>query len=104
VKDAKNREARPFNESPASRFFASFTGKRADLIVVDLNTLHMTPMYSLASHLIYAAKAADVTDHIVNSSVLLRNRRLPTLDEEAVKAAARRYQKKVVESLRYGAH
>jgi hypothetical protein len=31
---------------------------------------------------------------------LMRNRKLLTLDEEAVKAAARRYQKQVVESLR----
>jgi 5-methylthioadenosine/S-adenosylhomocysteine deaminase len=78
-------------------------GKRADLIVVDLNPLHLTPMYSFASHLVYAAKASDVTDTIVNGRVLMRNRRLLTLDEEAVKAAARRYQKQVVESLRGGA-
>jgi 5-methylthioadenosine/S-adenosylhomocysteine deaminase len=80
------------------------SGKRADLIVVDLNALHLTPMYSLASHLVYAAKASDVTDTIVNGRVLMRNRRLLTLDEETVKAAARRYQKKVVESLRGGAY
>jgi 5-methylthioadenosine/S-adenosylhomocysteine deaminase len=63
----------------------------------------MTPRYSLASHLVYAAKASDVTDTIINGRVLMRNRRLLTLDEEAVKAAARRYQKQVVESLRGGA-
>lgn len=78
-------------------------GKRADLIVVDLNALHLTPMYNLRSHLVYAAKASDVTDTIVNGRVLMRNRRLLTLDEEAVKAAARKYQKQVSESLRSGA-
>lgn len=78
-------------------------GKRADLIVVDLNALHLTPMYNLPSHLVYAAKASDVTDTIVNGRVLMRNRRLLTLDEEAVKAAARKYQKQVSESLRSGA-
>lgn len=79
------------------------SGKRADLIVVDLNALHLTPMYNLRSHLVYAAKASDVTDTIVNGRVLMRNRRLLTLDEEAVKAAARKYQKQVSESLRSGA-
>lgn len=75
-------------------------GKRADLIVVDLGATHLTPMYNLRSHLVYAAKASDVTDTIVNGRVLMRNRRLLTLDEVAVKAAARKYQRQVSESLR----
>jgi len=78
------------------------TGKRADLIAVDLGAPHLTPMYNLRSHLVYAAKASDVTDTIVNGRALMRNRRLLTLNEEAVKAAARQYQKQVSESLRGG--
>ncbi len=35
-------------------------GKRADLVVVDLDALHQTPRYHLYSHLVYATKAADV--------------------------------------------
>jgi 5-methylthioadenosine/S-adenosylhomocysteine deaminase len=77
-------------------------GKRADLIVVDLGATHLTPMYNLRSHLVYAAKASDVTDTIVNGRPLMRNRRLLTLDEEAVKATARKYQKQVSESLKSG--
>lgn len=78
-------------------------GKRADLIVVDLSALHLTPMYNVISHLVYAAKASDVTDTIVNGRLLMRNRRLLTLNEEAVKAAARQYQKQVSASLKAGA-
>ena len=78
-------------------------GKRADLIVVDLSALHLTPMYNVVSHLVYAAKASDVTDTIVNGRILMRNRRLITLNEVAVKAAARQYQKQVSASLRAGA-
>lgn len=78
-------------------------GKRADLILVDLGAPHLTPLYNLRSHLVYAAKASDVADTIVNGRVLMRNRRLLTLDEESVKAAARRYQKQVSESLSAGA-
>jgi len=77
--------------------------KRADLIIVDLGAIHLTPMYNLRSHLVYAAKASDVTDTVVNGRVLMRNRRLLTLNEESVKAAARQYQKQVSESLRDGA-
>ncbi len=75
-------------------------GKRADVIVVDLSAPHLTPMYNLHSHLVYATKASDVTHTIVNGRVLMRNRRLLTLDEEAVKASARKYQRQVSESLK----
>jgi 5-methylthioadenosine/S-adenosylhomocysteine deaminase len=79
------------------------TGKKADLIMVDLSDLGLTPMYNVISHLVYAAKASDVTDTIVNGRLLMRNRRLLTLNEEAVKAAARKYQKQVSASLKAGA-
>jgi 5-methylthioadenosine/S-adenosylhomocysteine deaminase len=74
-------------------------GKRADLILVDLSASHLTPMYNIYSHLVYAAKAADVSDAIVNGRVLLRNRRLLTINEEAAKAKARAYRQKVAQSL-----
>jgi 5-methylthioadenosine/S-adenosylhomocysteine deaminase len=60
-------------------------------------------MYNVISHLVYAAKSSDVTDTIVNGRPLMRNRRLLTLNEEAVKATARQYQKQVGASLRAGA-
>ncbi len=75
-------------------------GKRADVIIVDLNAPHLTPVYNFYSHLVYAAKASDVSDTIVNGRVLMRNRRLLTMDEDAVKASAREYQKRVSQSLK----
>jgi 5-methylthioadenosine/S-adenosylhomocysteine deaminase len=77
-------------------------GKRADLIVLDLGAPHLTPMYNFYSHLVYATKASDVTDTIVNGRVLMRNRRVLTLNEGAVKASARKYQQKVSQSLQGG--
>jgi 5-methylthioadenosine/S-adenosylhomocysteine deaminase len=77
-------------------------GKRADLILIDLDAPHLTPLYNLRSHLVYAVKASDVTDMIVDGRVLMRSRKLLTLDEEAAKAAARKYQKQVSESLSGG--
>ncbi len=75
-------------------------GKRADLVIVDLSASHLTPMYNLYSHLVYATKASDVTDTIVNGRVLMRNRRLLTLNEEAIKTLARRYKEQVSKSLK----
>ncbi|MEP7270738.1 MAG: amidohydrolase [Acidobacteriota bacterium] len=74
-------------------------GKRADVIIVDLDAPHATPMYSLYSHLVYAVKASDVTDTIVNGRILMRDRRLLSLNERMIKAAARQRQAQVTKSL-----
>jgi 5-methylthioadenosine/S-adenosylhomocysteine deaminase len=77
-------------------------GKRADVILIDLSAAHLTPLYNLYSHLVYATKASDVSDVVVNGRILMRNRRLLTLNEESTKSAARRYQQRVSQSLKAG--
>jgi 5-methylthioadenosine/S-adenosylhomocysteine deaminase len=77
-------------------------GKRADVIVIDLDAPHLTPMYNLYTHLVYSTKSSDVTDTIVNGRVLMRNRRLLSLDETAIKTTARQYQVRVSRSLKAG--
>jgi len=74
-------------------------GKLADLIVVGMSAPHQTPMYNLISHLVYATKAGDVSDVMVNGRWLMRNRRLVTIDEPQVIREARRYQLRVSASL-----
>ncbi|MFD5798749.1 amidohydrolase [Streptomyces diastatochromogenes] len=58
-------------------------GKRADLIVLDLAAPHLRPAHDPWSTLAYAAHAADVRDTVVDGRVLMRDRRLTTLDERA---------------------
>ena len=60
------------------------TGKRADLIVLDLNAPHLRPLHDPWSTLAYAAHSADVRDTVVDGRVLMRDRELRTLDERAV--------------------
>lgn len=64
------------------------TGKRADLVVVDLDGLHQTPRYDIYSHLVYATKAADVRTVIIEGRVVMRDDRLLTLYEAEVKKQA----------------
>ncbi|MFJ9160925.1 amidohydrolase [Streptomyces griseoviridis] len=59
-------------------------GKRADLIVLGLDGPHLLPRHDPFSTLAYAAGAADVRDTVVEGRVLMRGRRLTTLDEAAV--------------------
>ena len=55
-------------------------GKEADLIVVDLDQAHLTPLFDPYSHLVYAARAADVRHVMVAGRWLLRDRELVTLN------------------------
>lgn len=74
-------------------------GKRADLVVVDLDDLNQTPSYNIYSDLVYATKAADVRTVIVEGRVIMRDRRLLTLNEETIKADARRFRARIIRSL-----
>ena len=69
-------------------------GKRADLIVVDLDQPHTTPRFerdptAIYSQLVYAAKSTDVVDVMCDGRWLMRDRRLLTLDEADLQSAAR---------------
>jgi len=75
-------------------------GKRADLILVDISPLHNSPRYrrdsdSIYSQLVYAAKATDVTDVMVNGKWLMQNRELLTLNEKELTDAAQEYARKI---------
>ena len=70
-------------------------GKRADVIVVAMDGARQTPMYNPISHLVYVTRGDDVRTTIVNGRVLMRDRRVLTLDAPAVLAQARSMAKKV---------
>src|SRR3989454_2006623 len=74
-------------------------GKRADLVIVDLDDLNQTPYYNIYSDLVYATKAADVRTVIVEGRVIMRDRLLLTLNEGTIKADARRYRERIIRSL-----
>jgi 5-methylthioadenosine/S-adenosylhomocysteine deaminase len=59
-------------------------GKRADIIIVSMGAARQTPMYDPISHLVYVTRGDDVQTTIVNGRVLMRNRKLTTLNEAAV--------------------
>jgi 5-methylthioadenosine/S-adenosylhomocysteine deaminase len=74
-------------------------GKRADLILVSMRGARQTPMYNPVSHLVYVARGDDVQTTIVNGRVLMRDRKVLTLDEGGVLADARRLAVKVREAV-----
>jgi 5-methylthioadenosine/S-adenosylhomocysteine deaminase len=64
-------------------------GKKADLITIDLNQPHLTPMYEPCSHLVYAARGADVRDVIVDGRIVVRRGQLVDIDEQEIMGKVR---------------
>jgi len=83
----------------ADRIGSLEEGKRADLVVVDLDELHQTPRYNIYSHLVYATKASDVRTVVIEGRVVMRDRRLLTLNEPLIKQKARALRERVTRSL-----
>ena len=59
-------------------------GKRADVIVVDLNQLHSSPSPDVVSALVYSVQSSDVRTTIIDGRLVMRDRKLLTLDESVV--------------------
>ncbi len=59
--------------------------KNADLILIDTNTINITPMSNtITSNLVYAANGSNVNTTICNGEILMENRKLTTLDENEI--------------------
>jgi 5-methylthioadenosine/S-adenosylhomocysteine deaminase len=70
-------------------------GKKADLIVLNMNQPHLTPLYNVPSHLVYAARGADVLHSIIDGKVIMENRKLLTMDEDHLLADMRKMGEKI---------
>ena len=75
-------------------------GKRADLILVRTTPAHAVPLYNAYSQLVYALKASDVSDVMVNGRWIVRARVPQTLNPALVLAKAREYQQRILASLK----
>ncbi len=74
-------------------------GMKADLIMIDLQSPHLTPLYNPYSHLVYAANGADVKSVFINGKMVMKDRRLLTLNEEAIMAKVCRIAERISKSL-----
>ncbi|HXQ72248.1 MAG TPA: amidohydrolase [Pyrinomonadaceae bacterium] len=78
-------------------------GKRADFLIINRDTLNQIPVYNIYSDLVYATKASDVETVIINGRLVMRDRRLLTLNEATVKTEARAFRDKIIKSIGTGA-
>ncbi|HUR81751.1 MAG TPA: amidohydrolase [Thermoanaerobaculia bacterium] len=74
-------------------------GKRADVVVIDLQTVRSQPVYSVESAIVYAASGNAVVTTIVDGKILMRRGELLTVDEKAAMRKAAEYRDQVLKSL-----
>ena len=74
-------------------------GKKADLILISLDEPNAVPMYDVYAQLAYALKASDVETVIIGGRIVMRDRKLLTVNEQEAIAKAHEYKKKIAASL-----
>jgi len=72
-------------------------GKRADLILVDIDTIHNQPVNDLFSQIVHCAKASDVQTVMVSGEILMQDRKLLRRDEKQILADARQANRDLME-------
>lgn len=71
-------------------------GKRANIILVDQDSVHVVPSSDPAANIVYGNISSDVSMTIVNGEILYENGECTTIDEEALRAEVRAQRKKLV--------
>lgn len=75
-------------------------GKKADVIVIDLNRANAVPLYDFYAGLAYSIKACDVDTSIIDGRIVMRHRRVLTLSEDQIFQKAREFRAKILASLK----
>jgi 5-methylthioadenosine/S-adenosylhomocysteine deaminase len=73
-------------------------GKKADLVIADLNSPHLTPVYDIYSHIAYCMRPSDIETVMINGRLVLENGNPLTLNEPEILEKAREWQNKIKES------
>ena len=60
------------------------TNKKADLVLMDIKSPHLTPFRHPLSHIVYSASGSDINTTICNGNILMENREVLTISEEQV--------------------
>jgi 5-methylthioadenosine/S-adenosylhomocysteine deaminase len=74
-------------------------GKKADLILISLEEPNAVPMYEIYAQIAYALKGSDVETVVIGGRIVMRDRKLLTVNEVAAMARAREYKKTIAASL-----
>ncbi|HTY13780.1 MAG TPA: amidohydrolase [Candidatus Omnitrophota bacterium] len=70
-------------------------GMTADIIILDLDRPHLTPLYNVYSHLVYSAGGSEVTTVIINGRMVMEDKKILTTDERGIMDEANRIARRI---------
>lgn len=71
-------------------------GKKADMILIDVDKPHLYPHHNIISSLAYSAQASDVDTVIVDGKIIMEKREIKTLDVEKIKFMAEKHAQDLI--------
>jgi len=74
-------------------------GKKADIIMIDIEKAHFYPKYNLISSLVYSAQASDVMNVIIDGKIIMRDYKITTVNEREILINSDKYAKNLTEQL-----
>ena len=102
ITDNEGIHARPAGElvklakSFESSVMIEKEGKKADLILLNIDQPHITPTQNLVNTIVDAANGHDVIDSIINGKLVMKNREVLTLDEERIRFEATQHMNEII--------
>jgi len=77
-------------------------GKKADLAIIDFKKPHLSPLFNEFSHLVYAARAADVDTVLIDGKIVMENREMKTVNTEEILEMAEKTKSRLLDRLKKG--
>ncbi|OYT51333.1 MAG: hypothetical protein B6U73_02245 [Desulfurococcales archaeon ex4484_204] len=59
-------------------------GKKADITIIDMDGVHVRPIHDVVNAIVYCSSSADVDTVVVDGKVVMRGRRILTVNEGEV--------------------
>ena len=71
-------------------------GRKADVILLNIDQPHLTPTQNLINTVVEAANGHDVTDSVINGKIVMKDREVLTLDEEKIRREAQIHMEEII--------
>ena len=71
-------------------------GKKADIILINIDKTHLYPINDICSNLVYSATGQDVDTVIIDGKIIMENRKLQNIDEQKVRKEIQKIQEQLM--------
>ena len=72
------------------------TGKRADIIFIKTDKIHLCPENDVSANIVYSANGADIDTVIIDGKVVMQNRKMTNIDEKEVIKQVKKVAKRLL--------